>query len=268
MGHKFNTQSFIEISNQKHKNRFDYSLAEYKNSRTKIKIICPVHGEFEQDPSDHIKGHGCRKCHTDTFKTWSEKSDKFLIENYHKLKAKECSEILCKTENAIRARAKFLNITKKQRIINNNIPVYLWNNLIGRANELGYKLDFDSDFVWTLFNKQQRKCALTGWHLVFSKDVNKNTASIDRIDSSKGYTKKNIQITHKIVNRCKLNCSEELFYFICKSVYLNRNDLEKYKLDFEWDIYNDTVSPMKKTNISPNDYKKHILTRVKNNGKS
>src|SRR5690606_32664780 len=45
-----------------HNNRYDYSLSQYLNKRTKIKIICKKHGEFEQLPLHHIKGSGCPKC--------------------------------------------------------------------------------------------------------------------------------------------------------------------------------------------------------------
>lgn len=52
---------FIQQSNIKHNNKFDYSLIEYINNRTKIKIICPIHGIFDQTPNDHLHG-GCLKC--------------------------------------------------------------------------------------------------------------------------------------------------------------------------------------------------------------
>jgi hypothetical protein len=42
---------------------YNYSEVEYINSSTKIKIICPLHGEFYQYPLDHIKNYnGCKKC--------------------------------------------------------------------------------------------------------------------------------------------------------------------------------------------------------------
>lgn len=41
---------------------YDYSKVNYINNRTKINIICKKHGEFEQIPSDHLRGHGCQKC--------------------------------------------------------------------------------------------------------------------------------------------------------------------------------------------------------------
>lgn len=49
---------FIEI----HKYKYDYSLVEYKNNDTKVKIICKEHGVFEQTPHHHKKGHGCKVC--------------------------------------------------------------------------------------------------------------------------------------------------------------------------------------------------------------
>jgi len=45
-----------------HNNLFDYSLVNYVNSYTKVKIICPIHGVFHQEPKEHIRGRGCRKC--------------------------------------------------------------------------------------------------------------------------------------------------------------------------------------------------------------
>jgi hypothetical protein len=55
-------EQFIEISNIKHNNRYDYSESIYVNNRSKIKIICPVHGMFEQTAKDHMNGNGCKLC--------------------------------------------------------------------------------------------------------------------------------------------------------------------------------------------------------------
>ena len=45
-----------------HKDRYDYSLVNYKNSRATVCIICKKHGEFNQKPIDHLRGSGCPKC--------------------------------------------------------------------------------------------------------------------------------------------------------------------------------------------------------------
>ena len=53
---------FIEESQRIHKNKYDYSLVEYVNYKTDIKILCPEHGVFEQAPNNHLQGKGCKYC--------------------------------------------------------------------------------------------------------------------------------------------------------------------------------------------------------------
>jgi hypothetical protein len=55
-------QEFIKDANTKHGDLYDYSKVEYVNAHTKIKIICPIHGEFEQRPHRHLQGDGCKEC--------------------------------------------------------------------------------------------------------------------------------------------------------------------------------------------------------------
>ena len=45
-----------------HDDKYDYSLVEYVNYDTKVKIICPIHGVFKMTPFNHIQGQGCPKC--------------------------------------------------------------------------------------------------------------------------------------------------------------------------------------------------------------
>jgi very-short-patch-repair endonuclease len=59
---KKDTGKFIEKSKEVHGNKYDYSLVDYKNNNTKVKIICPSHGEFEQLPRIHASGFNCPKC--------------------------------------------------------------------------------------------------------------------------------------------------------------------------------------------------------------
>ena len=55
-------ENFIEKSIIKHGYFYDYSLVVYKNNRTKVKIICPIHGIFEQNPGSHTNGSSCPSC--------------------------------------------------------------------------------------------------------------------------------------------------------------------------------------------------------------
>ena len=61
-GYFMDATLFIEKAKKTHSDKYDYSLVNYKNSKNKIKIICPIHGEFEQAPNNHLGGNGCPKC--------------------------------------------------------------------------------------------------------------------------------------------------------------------------------------------------------------
>jgi len=61
-GAKIDGQVFIARSSKIHSGKYDYSKVEYKNSKTKVCIICPEHGEFWQTPYRHLHSLGCRLC--------------------------------------------------------------------------------------------------------------------------------------------------------------------------------------------------------------
>lgn len=54
--------SFIENASKLHNGKYDYSMVNYINSKTKVKIICKHHGEFEMIPNYLSMGSGCKKC--------------------------------------------------------------------------------------------------------------------------------------------------------------------------------------------------------------
>ena len=58
-------EDFIKKAQQIHNNKYDYSKVKYINNRTKVCIICPIHGEFWQTPHSHLSGCGCCKCKND-----------------------------------------------------------------------------------------------------------------------------------------------------------------------------------------------------------
>ena len=84
------TEEFIKRAKLIHGDKYDYSKVEYINSNLKVCIICPKHGEFLQDPSNHLQGHKCQKCATDDAKIkqslqkWQfiEKAKKIHGDNY------------------------------------------------------------------------------------------------------------------------------------------------------------------------------------------
>jgi predicted nucleic-acid-binding Zn-ribbon protein len=102
--YRMTINEFIEKFKEKYGELYDYSKIDYKNSRTKIKIICKAHGEFEQTPYQHLKSNGCQKCsgnYTMTTNEFIEKSIKIHGDtyDYSKVDYKNCNTeviIICK----------------------------------------------------------------------------------------------------------------------------------------------------------------------------
>lgn len=59
---KHTKETFFEKAKKIHGDKYDYSKVNYKNNKTKVCIICPIHGEFWQRPDHHLHGQGCKKC--------------------------------------------------------------------------------------------------------------------------------------------------------------------------------------------------------------
>ena len=82
------------------------------------------------------------------------------------------------------------------------------------------------EYIWDLFLKQDRKCALSGLPIHFPSrfsDTRNKTASLDRIDSSKGYIEGNVQWVHKNINVMKLDFKEDVFIDYCERIMKNAN---------------------------------------------
>jgi len=62
MSKRVTTEDFILKAQKVHGNKYDYRKAHYIAAKKKILIICPKHGEFFQQPNNHLTGKGCRKC--------------------------------------------------------------------------------------------------------------------------------------------------------------------------------------------------------------
>lgn len=103
--HSYNKEKFLELAKDKHNDKYDYSLVNYINYNTKVKIICPIHGEFEQIPRNHILSVGCPKCgrekanKTNSYTTeqFIEKAKKihFNKYDYSKVEYHKSSEKVC-----------------------------------------------------------------------------------------------------------------------------------------------------------------------------
>lgn len=58
----YSAEDFIKKAGTAHGCGYDYSLVVYENGNSKIKIICPKHGIFEQRAKNHLAGRGCPEC--------------------------------------------------------------------------------------------------------------------------------------------------------------------------------------------------------------
>ena len=79
MGSRKTKEQFIADAKKQFGDYYDYSLVDYVNNNTKVKIICPVHGVFEQIPRSHTSGIGCQKCgHTVVGETLKHTTAEFV----------------------------------------------------------------------------------------------------------------------------------------------------------------------------------------------
>lgn len=102
-----------------------------------------------------------------------------------------------------------------------------WNQIQRGANgEKGRrKIDFDItiEYAWGLFEQQKGKCAISGLDINLNRTFGKftGTASLDRVDSGKGYVVGNVQWVHKDINRMKNSYDQDYFIEMCKLVSAN-----------------------------------------------
>lgn len=85
----------------------------------------------------------------------------------------------------------------------------------------GIPFEITIEYAWQLFEKQNGKCAISGADLYLAQSTSTRphqTASLDRIDSTKGYIEGNVQWVHKNINLMKNTIPEEDFINWCKLV--------------------------------------------------
>lgn len=100
-----------------------------------------------------------------------------------------------------------------------------WRKIVKNAAMRGYAFNLTPEEVWEIYEQQDRRCAFTNLPVEFFPDSNRvyrQTASLDRIDSSLGYVKGNIQIVHKVVNQMKSYLTDGEFVAFCNEVARTR----------------------------------------------
>lgn len=94
-----------------------------------------------------------------------------------------------------------------------------WETVKRHALERKLEFSITIEQAWDLYQKQDRKCSLSGVDIYFGEsNACTYTASLDRISSSKGYTLDNIQWVHTKVNIMKNKFDQDEFIDFCKKI--------------------------------------------------
>jgi hypothetical protein len=138
---------------------------------------------------------------------------------YHYKCQCECGEIkIIQKRHIVKNIATSCGCNKWGKKVYKTLPRWLVRMAKSNADVRNIKWDIDLEYLGDLFEHQNGKCAYTGWDLIFPHSKKPKTASIDRIDSSRGYVRGNVQWVHKNVNIAKNALKHNEFLELCKAV--------------------------------------------------
>jgi len=177
---------------------------------------------------------------------WTPEDDRFLVKNYEKKGLEYCCRFLDRSVSAVFHRVSRLGITIPKPINSyQEIASFIWVTLKKNAKVRNLDVSITLEDIWNKFISQDRKCALSGLDIKFGNTRKDNTASVDRIDSKKGYINGNIQIVYKDINRLKMDFPEKTLFNLCKNIYFFRKkDFNWQKIVWELDPWLDTDFPL------------------------
>lgn len=95
-----------------------------------------------------------------------------------------------------------------------------YNNMVRRAKKSELPVEVSIEYMSKLYEAQNRTCVLSGLPLVIR--AGSGNASIDRIDSDKGYVAGNVQWVDKRVNIMKNSIPEAEFIELCRLIILHK----------------------------------------------
>jgi hypothetical protein len=104
---------------------------------------------------------------------------------------------------------------------------YIMRGVRQRARKTDVECEIDAEFLKMLLKKQNGLCAISKTPLTFLKGQGHipTNASVDRIDSGKGYTKDNVQLVAHQINTMKSNLSINQFIDWCELVLQKKHDI-------------------------------------------
>jgi hypothetical protein len=207
MTKRLSQEEFLHRCFKKHGNKYDYSKSKYLGLDHKIVIVCPKHGRMEQDPENHLKGHGCVMCYKEI-----EGSNRNSNKEEFILKANKIHDFIYKYDRAIYVNAKTTLIVTCEK--HGDFTVKPFSHLSGQACPICTK---------ERVMKKRRKS-----NDVYISDVNKvhknkylytNTEYISVF--------KPIVVTCKIHGDFTIKASDHISGVGCRECYLMQNNFIK-----------------------------------------
>ena len=152
------TEEWIVSARKAHGDKYDYSKVEYVSAISKVCIICPEHGEFWQNSSNHLQGHGCPKCSADNTRERLTLTKEEFIEkanevhgnkyDYHKVEyvnAKTKVTIICSEHGEFEQ-------APSQHLSGNGCPKcnlsHLERSVMNYLDEVGIFYEYQKRFDW------------------------------------------------------------------------------------------------------------------------
>lgn len=164
---------------------------------------------------ESIEEKTCKNCNI------TKKIEEFGIVTYKK--GNSCIRNTCKECMKSLQRQRYNNIVENNIGLSANKSVESWiTKIVYKASTRNKLFEIDKNYVISIFEKQNGKCAISGETLTFHKNNLSTNISLDRIDSSKGYIEGNIQLVCAYVNIMKWNKSTDELLFWCNKIIHNQ----------------------------------------------
>lgn len=159
-----------------------------------------------------------------------------LKKNHHakyEVECLSCKSVYLTTKNNLLVTKSCSNCCPRKKTGPNNprwkggkiIPMNYYNSVKRNALSRNIKFNVSINFLEKIYNQQFEKCKFTHENISFDD----KTASLDRIDSSKGYVKNNIQWVHKDINLIKNNNSDIEFINNCIKIYSFQHSYKEFR---------------------------------------
>lgn len=218
----------VEISNHKVQTK-DEEILEYYSSCKSLKDTCNnfnlSHGYVRTIILTSSQNVNLRS------KNWNKENDSRIVDMYKSgLSAQEIGDVFGFCHTTILRHLQRLGLIRRKTSSRKyeGVAISTFNRIKNSAKKRGLNFSITKSFIDKLFIKQEGKCALSGVNIVLPENFTElstgfGTASLDRIDSSKGYEKGNVQWVHKTINVMKQSLSDDELIEWCSLVYNHDN---------------------------------------------